>query len=162
MVDLHAPKLQALTLYDGQPGNRVHLLDFLGEVKLKPIQLNLDLSMPEKTIENLIRKLWRNVEELQLVYKGVDKSLWYHLASSLKGRGIGEFLCPNLRQLVVLSQKRSAERQAKSENLLRAIKNAFNKNGKLLEVRYGWYEKVEEGIYHGPRNSPVRWTTFTD
>jgi hypothetical protein len=164
MLGLRAPKLQILKLQERHNQNSGNLssLFSLGETKLRPIKLDLDLSTPENKMEPLIRELCGNIEELQVVYKTSDRSLWRPLASSLRGGGGSAPLCPGLKRLVILSPKRSIERQKKSEDLLRGVKDAFNRVGKTIEVRYGWYEPMVVVGYHDPRNGPILWTTFTD
>ena len=161
MLGLQAPKLQILELKEHYNVNCWDL-GTLGEADLRPIKLDLDLSVPENTMEPLIRKLWGNIEELQIVYKVTDGSLWHPLASSLRGRGESASLCPNLKKLVILSAKRSTEMQKKSEDLLRGVKDAFNQVGKSIEVKYGWYEPTVMMEDHDPRDKPIWWTTFTD
>ena len=164
MLGLQAPKLQILELKEHYNVNCWGLGSSrsLGEANLRPIKLDLDLSVSENKMEPLIRKLWGNIEELQIVYKVTDRSLWHSLASSLRGTGRNTPLCPNLKKLVILSAKRSTEWQKKSEDFLRGVKDAFNQVGKSIEVKYGWYEPTVMMEDHDPRDKPIWWTTFTD
>lgn len=161
MIGIQAPNLHTLKLIEQSFGlNRYSLRD-LGSVTLRPLKLDIDWTLPEHRINDLPGGLLSGLEDLQLVYKGLEASLWRPLAAALKGNTNEKPLCPGLFRLVILSAKRSPERQEKSEKLLQDIVKGRTKSRRLREARYGWYGPPSGSRNVDPRDSrDMVWTNF--
>lgn len=121
---------------------------------LRPKRLELEMTMPQREGRRSIQNIFQDVEDLQIVYIGSNRSLTSDLANPLAGIGRKQPLCPRLRRLAVLSRVSSVKRQKMSEKQLRDVTNALTRKGVLKEVSYGWYE----GVWRDIREAHIVWT----
>jgi len=155
MAGIQAPKLHYLKLLHSIRSYSEY--EYTDRVTLRPRILDMDMAIPELEGRQLIFELWKDVERLQIVYTGQDRSLWWPLASWLRGKEEQGPLCPKIESLLILSSESSSLRKERSERLLKEVAQVLEELGRLRVVKYGWY-RWKRGI--DPRESPIVWTTI--
>src|ERR1700761_3028996 len=104
-------------------------------MKLWPLKVDVDVAIEEADMLILVSPLWNKVEDLQLVYNGMNGSFGKTLASAFQGTKTS-CLCPKLERLVIFSKKSHPAEQAESEELLRNVVKRRKNSQEFKEVKY--------------------------